>query len=61
MDTIYDKTIDLIESINLDYCEMVIVEHMTNLDMPKEIGGLEFIKRKKFGRSTISYFAPKEV
>ena len=61
MDSIYDKTIDLIKSINLDYCEMVIVEHMTNLDMPKEIGGLEFIKRKKFGRSTISYFAPKEV
>jgi len=60
MDEIYDKTIDLIESIDRDICEMVMVEHITSLDMPKEIGEFEFLKRKKFGRSTISYFAPKE-
>ncbi len=60
MDEIYDKTIKLIESIDIDSCEMVIVEHMTNLDMPKKIGDLEFFKRKKFGRSTISYFKPEE-
>jgi hypothetical protein len=28
--------------------------------MPKEIGGLEQIKRKKFGRSTMTYYRPKE-
>jgi hypothetical protein len=59
MDDIYDKTIALIESIEADVCEMVVVEHMTNLDMPEEIGSLVFSKRKKFGRSTMSYYKPK--
>jgi len=59
MDDIYDKTIALIESIEADVCEMVVVEHMTNLDMPNEIGNLTFAKRKKFGRSTMSYYKPK--
>ncbi|SFV51312.1 16S rRNA (guanine(966)-N(2))-methyltransferase  len=60
MDEIYDKTLTLIESIDPTHCEMAIVEHMTKLDMPQVIGGLKFIKRKKFGRSTLSYFAPKD-
>nr|MBL0721054.1 16S rRNA (guanine(966)-N(2))-methyltransferase RsmD [Sulfurovaceae bacterium] len=60
MDEIYDNTIKLIENIDVNYCEMVIVEHMTNLDMPNKIADLKLIKRKKFGRSTISYFRPKE-
>lgn len=60
MDEVYDKTISLIESIDPEICEMAIVEHMTRLDLPETIGKLEFIKRKKFGRSTLSYFIPKE-
>jgi len=60
MDDIYDKTIALIESIDANVCEMVVVEHMTNLDMPEQIGSLVFAKRKKFGRSTMSYYKPKE-
>jgi 16S rRNA (guanine(966)-N(2))-methyltransferase RsmD len=59
MDDVYDKTVALIENIEPEICEMVTVEHMTNLDMPKEIGQLELIKRKKFGRSTMSYYRPK--
>ncbi len=59
MDDIYDKTVSLIESIEPEVCEMVTVEHMTNLDMPKEIGELKLLKRKKFGRSTMSYYIPK--
>ena len=58
MDDVYDKTIALIESIEADVCEMVVVEHMTNLDMPENIGSLRFAKRKKFGRSTMSYYKP---
>jgi 16S rRNA (guanine(966)-N(2))-methyltransferase RsmD len=60
MDDVYEKTLMLIEQIDVDGCEMVIVEHMTQLDMPKEIGGLEQVKRKKFGRSTMTYYRPKE-
>ncbi len=60
MDDVYDKTLDLIKKIDPSMCEMVIVEHMTKLDMPKEIGALEQVKRKKFGRSTMTYYQPSE-
>lgn len=60
MDDVYDKTIALIESIEPEICEMVIIEHMTNLDMPPKIGELELMKRKKFGRSTMTYYIPKD-
>ncbi|MDQ1325197.1 MAG: rRNA ((966)-N(2))-methyltransferase RsmD [Campylobacterota bacterium] len=58
MDEIYDKVITLIESIEPQVCEMVIVEHMTNLEMPHSIGALKIFKHKKFGRSTMSYYQP---
>ena len=61
MDDVYDKTIALIEKIDSSKCEMVIVEHMTKLDMPQEIAKLEQVKRKKFGRSTMTYYRPKEI
>ncbi len=60
MDDVYDKTIALIETIAPEVCEMVIVEHMSNLDMPKHIGKLTLKKRKKFGRSTMTYYIPTE-
>ncbi len=56
MDDIYHQTIALIESIEPEVCELVTVEHMTNLDMPKQIGQLKLVKRKKFGRSSMSYY-----
>jgi len=60
MDEVYEKSISLIESIEPQYCHMAIVEHMTKLDMPKIVGSLELVKRKKFGRSALSYYMPKE-
>ena len=60
MDDVYDKTIALIEGIEPEVAEMVIVEHMTNLDMPEKIGAMELMKRKKFGRSTMTYYKPKD-
>jgi 16S rRNA (guanine(966)-N(2))-methyltransferase RsmD len=60
MDDVYDKTIAIIETIAPEVCELVIVEHMTNLTMPENIGALEQTKRKKFGRSALTYYKPKE-
>ncbi|CAA6810877.1 MAG: Methyltransferase [uncultured Sulfurovum sp.] len=60
MDDVYEKTLALIAKINPSKCMMAVVEHMTQLDMPKEIGELVQVKRKKFGRSTMTYYAPKE-
>ena len=60
MDDVYDKTLVLLESIDPTVCEMAIVEPMTKLDLPYSIGELEFVKRKKFGRSTLSYYRAKQ-
>ncbi len=60
MDDIYEKTIDLISSIENDVCEMVIIEHMSNIELPQTIGNVNLTKRKKFGKSTLSYYAPSE-
>jgi len=60
MDDVYDKTIALIESIEPQVAEMVIVEHMSNLEMPESIGAFALMKRKKFGRSTMTYYKPAE-
>jgi 16S rRNA G966 N2-methylase RsmD len=56
MEDIYDKTIALIEMIEAEICEMVIVEHMTAMSMPETIGALARTKKKKFGKSTLSYY-----
>ena len=60
MDDIYDKTINLIKRIDSKKCEMVMIEHMSKLDMPQNIGELEKVKKKKFGRSSITYYKPKD-
>ena len=60
MDDVYDKTLELIGKIDASKCMMAIVEHMSQLEMPQTIGELEQVKRKKFGRSTMTYYAPKE-
>jgi 16S rRNA (guanine(966)-N(2))-methyltransferase RsmD len=60
MDDIYEKTLALIENIEPEVCEMVIVEHMTQLTMPESIGKLTKMKKKKFGRSTMTYYKPKD-
>jgi 16S rRNA (guanine(966)-N(2))-methyltransferase RsmD len=58
MDNIYEETIELIKKIDTKMCEMVMVEHMTKIDMPENIGELIKNKSKKFGRSTITYYLP---
>ena len=59
MDDIYDKTLDLIAQIDVSVCKMVIVEHMSQLKLPKVIGTLNRVKQKRFGKSTLSYYAPE--
>jgi len=60
MDDVYEKTLELIAKIDASKCMMAIVEHMSQLEMPEEIGALVQVKRKKFGRSTMTYYAPKD-
>ncbi len=56
MEDIYNKVLNLIAMIEPSVCEMIIVEHLTSVKMPEEIGNLVLIKFKKFGKSALSYY-----
>jgi len=34
------------------------MEHMTSIEMPQIIGTLALQKKKKFGKSSLSYYVP---
>jgi len=61
MEDIYDKTIDLIEYLPQEQVEMIIVEHMSGLKLPKNIGPYHLEKSKKFGKTTLSYYQKPEM
>ncbi len=56
MEDIYNKSLDLIAKIQDDFVKMVIVEHMTSIDLPQELGRLKKKKYKKFGKSSLTYY-----
>ncbi len=56
MEDIYDKTIDLIQNLPPQNVKLIIIEHMTGLELPQTIGVFELQKSKKFGKTTMSYF-----
>lgn len=56
MEEIYDKMLKLISSLHVDVVKMITIEHMTGLDLPKQIGSFELLKSKKFGNTTLSYY-----
>ena len=55
MEDIYDKMIAMIASIPSELTELIIIEHMTGLDIPETIGAFTKKKSKKFGNTTLSY------
>ena len=56
MEDIYDKCINLIAKIKDPFVSMVIVEHMTDIELPDKIEKLKRFKYKKFGKSALSYY-----
>lgn len=55
MQDIYDKTIALIASLPQSVVRLIIIEHMTGLEIPDTIGAFEKTKSKKFGKTTLTY------
>ena len=55
MEDIYDKTMDLIASLPVEVVEMIIIEHMSGLEIPKTLGAFSVKKSKKFGNTTLTY------
>lgn len=56
MEDIYDKTIDMIASLPKNNVELIIIEHMTGLEIPDNIGPFTLKKSKKFGNTTLTYY-----
>jgi 16S rRNA (guanine(966)-N(2))-methyltransferase RsmD len=57
---IYERVVESVASIDPKVVHMVIVEHMTKAELPEEIGPFVRTKKKRFGKSSLSYYQPKE-
>ncbi len=56
MEDIYDKMIDMIASLPKECVKLIIIEHMSTLAIPNEIGVFSIKKSKKFGNTALTYF-----
>ncbi len=56
MEDIYDKTMNLIASLPSEVVNIIIVEHMTGLELEETLGSYTKKKSKKFGNTTLTYF-----
>ncbi|MCK4875123.1 MAG: 16S rRNA (guanine(966)-N(2))-methyltransferase RsmD [Sulfurimonas sp.] len=56
MEDIYDKTMDLIASLPKESVKLIIIEHMSGLEIPEELGSFSLKRSKKFGNTTLTYF-----
>ena len=56
MEDIYDKTMNLIASLPEENVKMIIIEHMTGLEIPEKLGSYTLKKSKKFGNTTLTYY-----
>ncbi|MFT7859481.1 MAG: 16S rRNA (guanine(966)-N(2))-methyltransferase RsmD [Sulfurimonas sp.] len=55
MEDIYDKTVKLIENLPQEVVKMIIIEHMSTLKIPEQIGIYKTKKTKKFGKTSLTY------
>jgi len=56
MEDIYDKTMQLIASLPQNVVKLIIIEHMTGLEIQETLGDFSKTKSKKFGNTTLTYF-----
>lgn len=59
MEEIYNKMLQMLASIPVEMVELITIEHMTGLELPKEIGSLSLKKTKKFGNTSLSHYIIK--
>lgn len=55
-EAIYDKMVLMIEQLPREIVEMIIIEHMSALKLPENIGIYRLKKLKKFGKTSLSYY-----
>lgn len=55
---IYERVLALISRLGSARCELLIaIEHMSELELPPKIGDFALLKSRKFGATTMSYYA----
>ena len=57
---IYIKMINLIESLPTEVVKLIIIEHMTGLEIPEILGAFRQVKQKKFGKTSLTYFSSND-
>jgi len=57
MEDIYDKTMNLIAKLPPESVKLIIIEHMSGLEIDAVIGSFKIIKSKKFGNTTLTYLS----
>jgi len=55
MEDIYDKTMNLIAKLPQKNVKLIIIEHMTGLEIPQKLGSFTIKKSKKFGNTSLTY------
>ncbi|MDF1874315.1 16S rRNA (guanine(966)-N(2))-methyltransferase RsmD [Sulfurimonas sp. SAG-AH-194-I05] len=55
MEDIYEKMLRLIISLDSQYVKLIVIEHMTGLEVPSTIGTFKIKKSKKFGNTSLTY------
>lgn len=53
---IYKQVEQMIKKIPKEVVEAIIVEHMSSYDFPERLGNYERYKKRKFGKSTLSFY-----
>ncbi len=61
MEDIYEKMIKLIKSLPAKLVKLIIIEHMTGLEIPNKIGLFKLKKSKKFGNTSLSYLSLEDM
>jgi 16S rRNA (guanine(966)-N(2))-methyltransferase RsmD len=61
MEGIYEKMISMIASLPKEAVKMIILEHMSGLELPEEIGIFKKKKSKKFGNTSLTYYMSEEM
>lgn len=57
MEDIYEKMVQLIASLPEEVVKLIIIEHMSTLEIPSSIGSFEVVKSKKFGNTSLTYLS----
>ena len=59
-ESIYLNMLKLIENLPEDVVKLIIIEHMTGLELAEDIGPFTRSKSKKFGKTSLSYYRCKD-